>query len=273
MADWLMVIITAIYVIATIVICVFNGKSAKAAREQTETAKQQIDEMIRQYNESNRPFIIVRFEIIRSGLLCFVIENIGPLAATDVRITINEDFIDNLEKQDKQIRLREISESTLFLSSHQKLHILLGGQTQFSKISAVRAVFDITYNGKYAEHTEIDLWQYRFMLSYSSELEDISQHLKKLENEEKAYHKEYLKTISKSSPISVLVHTSDEGKKFEAYKVVCMNPGSTTEKIAEILDIPKEDALNILIELDRVDKFVQAISYVDDDFKAKWYRR
>lgn len=33
MADWLMVIITAIYVIATIVICIFNGRSAKASRE------------------------------------------------------------------------------------------------------------------------------------------------------------------------------------------------------------------------------------------------
>ena len=43
MTDWLMVIITAIYVVATIIICYFNGKSAKAAKMQT-------DEMIRQYN-------------------------------------------------------------------------------------------------------------------------------------------------------------------------------------------------------------------------------
>lgn len=34
--DWLMVIITAIYVVATIFICVYNGKSAKAAEKQTE---------------------------------------------------------------------------------------------------------------------------------------------------------------------------------------------------------------------------------------------
>ena len=206
-------------------------------------------------------------------ILCFVIENIGPVAAKDVKIRINNDFINNLEKEDKQTRLLETSEATLFLSSHQKLFILLGGQLQFSKIASVPAKFDISYNGKYYEHTEIDLWQYRFMLTYSSELEDISQHLKHIENESKAYHNKRLKAMSKSAPVSVLVHTGDESKKFETYKAVCMNPGSTTERIAEIVEISKEDALDILIELDRVDQFVQAVSYNDDDFQAQWYRR
>ena len=36
MTDWLMVIITAIYVVATIIICYFNGKSAKAAKKYKE---------------------------------------------------------------------------------------------------------------------------------------------------------------------------------------------------------------------------------------------
>lgn len=39
--DWLMVIITLVYVVATILICVFNGKSAKTAREQIEEAQKQ----------------------------------------------------------------------------------------------------------------------------------------------------------------------------------------------------------------------------------------
>ena len=81
------------------------------------------------------------------------------------------------------------------------------------------------------------------------------------------------KAISKNSPISVLVHTGDESKKFETYKAVCMNPGSTTEHLAEIVELPKEDALDILIELDYVDQFVQAVAYDDNDYHAKWYRR
>lgn len=42
--DWIMVAITAIYVIATIVICVFNYKTAKAASMQIQESKRQFDE-------------------------------------------------------------------------------------------------------------------------------------------------------------------------------------------------------------------------------------
>jgi len=42
--DWLMVIITAIYVIATIAICWANIKSAKATREQVAESKRQFEE-------------------------------------------------------------------------------------------------------------------------------------------------------------------------------------------------------------------------------------
>ena len=52
--DWIMVIITFVYVIATILICVFNYRSAKATREQVAEAK-------RQYEEINRAFITYEF--------------------------------------------------------------------------------------------------------------------------------------------------------------------------------------------------------------------
>ena len=123
MTDWLMVIITAIYVVATIFICVYNGRSAKAANEQTKIAKAQIDEMIKQFNEENRPVITIRFEIIRSGLLCFVVENIGPKPAVDVRIEFNDAFVDNLEKFERNIRLREAMNSKLFLAKNQKKNL------------------------------------------------------------------------------------------------------------------------------------------------------
>lgn len=46
--DWLMVAITAVYVVATIFICWANLKSAKASKEQ-------LEEMRRQYSEENIP--------------------------------------------------------------------------------------------------------------------------------------------------------------------------------------------------------------------------
>lgn len=50
--DWLMVIITLIYVIATIFICRANIKSARASKEE-------LAEIKRQYEEENRPHIEV----------------------------------------------------------------------------------------------------------------------------------------------------------------------------------------------------------------------
>ncbi len=44
--DWIMIIITAVYVVATIAICYFNAKSAKAAKDQLEATQQQHDKMI-----------------------------------------------------------------------------------------------------------------------------------------------------------------------------------------------------------------------------------
>ena len=61
--DWLMVGITGIYVIATIVICIYNAKSANAARKQTE-------EMQRQFTEANRQIIEVELIYERK---CFML--------------------------------------------------------------------------------------------------------------------------------------------------------------------------------------------------------
>ena len=54
MTDWLMVIITAIYVVATIFICLANIKSAEATREQLAESK-------RQFEEGNRAYITYSF--------------------------------------------------------------------------------------------------------------------------------------------------------------------------------------------------------------------
>ena len=62
--DWLMVGITGIYVIATIVICVFNGKSAKATRDQIAESKRQFEETKRL---ENMPCFELHFDKIEAG--------------------------------------------------------------------------------------------------------------------------------------------------------------------------------------------------------------
>ena len=69
-SGWVLVVITSVYVIATILICRYNFLSAKATKEQT-------SELRRQFDETNRPNIDVTHEIVRGGLFCLKIENTG----------------------------------------------------------------------------------------------------------------------------------------------------------------------------------------------------
>ena len=66
--DWIMVGITAIYVVATIAIFRANKKSARAAEKQIEQAKEQIEESERQFLESQRlscmPFLQLEYDEI-----------------------------------------------------------------------------------------------------------------------------------------------------------------------------------------------------------------
>ncbi|MGN1132663.1 MAG: hypothetical protein ACI4RL_07115 [Ruminococcus sp.] len=277
MTDWLMVIITAIYVVATIFICVFNGKSAKAANEQSDIARKQMQQMIEQYNSVNRPIVSIRFDIVRSGLLCFIIENEGPLPARNTKIRINSEFIANVENEVDGNRLSELCNASFYLASHQKITVLLGGQRIFNEIAKEKAKIDISYDG-YDEHTEIDINQYRFLIVYDSSIEDISQHLKKMKQDNEKFHRSIVKAMEKSPQIhNVVVHstTEDESNKFRVFKEVCLSPNSTVVQISEKLGFEKDYTNQLLLELLTVDKLIAFTFHevTDDEDKALWYRR
>lgn len=83
--DWLMVIITAVYVIVTILICIFNAKSTKAAYKQVEEIKEQ-------YAEDNKPVLAV-YPFMKDKQLCFEIKNIGSRKALEVNVDFPKDNI------------------------------------------------------------------------------------------------------------------------------------------------------------------------------------
>ena len=67
-----MVVLTAIYVLATILICYYNYGATKASRDQAA-------EMRRQYEEDNRPYITVELIYERKafyGLRFSIMENV-----------------------------------------------------------------------------------------------------------------------------------------------------------------------------------------------------
>lgn len=267
--DWLMVIITAIYVIATIFICRFNWVSAKSARIQTE-------EMQRQYKEMQRPIVSVSMEAIRSGLCCFVIENVGQSPAHNVNININEEFLANIPNKDGDSALRKLSNAHMFMASKQKFTVLICGQKDFSNVMKVVAKLHITYDG-YNEDHEIGLSQYSYMLVYNSPLEDVSQHLMKIEEQDKAFHRDIVKKIPSKTAVShVVVHneTEEDAIKYKIFKYISMNNGQNANQIAEDLQLDKENCMRLLIELQQVDHFITCVPSEDanDDYSYAWYR-
>lgn len=277
MTDWLMVIITAIYVVATIVICYFNGKSAKASKEQAEIAKKQTEEMIKQYNLSNRPLVTIRFDIIRSGLLCFVVENEGPLPAHDVRVTINEDFIDNLPDEGVKNSFRKLKESKLYIASHQKMTLLLDGQPEFSKIAEKVANIQIQYDG-YVENTTIDISQYGLLMVYASAIEDISQNIKKNTEQSKKFYDAFLKKIpAQNHMYNVLMQSAsdDDALKYRIYKEICINQGIQIKSLIERFDLEQDKILELLSELQKVDGWIQCLpsDFGQDELNFRCYKK
>lgn len=102
-----MVIITAVYVVATIQICRANIKSAKAsnaqvaaAKEQTDAVKAQLDESKREYEETKRLQMMPYFEIIVHDDIRDFVECIG--------LTISNSNAENRTVIDRRISIKNI---------------------------------------------------------------------------------------------------------------------------------------------------------------------
>jgi hypothetical protein len=184
MTDWPMVIITSIYVIATIVICIFHYRADKLTREQIDN--------------TNRPFITVLFDIIRSGMMCFVVENAGNTFATNVNVHINISFIENIPDERMKEGMQKLQSSSLYLAAHQKIHIPIDSQLHFSEVSSEIAIIKVSYDNYPATEVKIDISQYSWMLLYKSAIDDSAEHLKKIYEtlDQKIPHVNYI-----SSPI------------------------------------------------------------------------
>ena len=103
----LMVIITAVYVVATIQICRANIKSAKAsnaqvaaAKEQTDAVKAQLDESKREYEETKRLQMMPYFEII-------VHDDIQDFVEC-IELTISNSKAENSTVIDRRISIKNI---------------------------------------------------------------------------------------------------------------------------------------------------------------------
>lgn len=118
--EWLMVGITAVYVVATIFICLANLKSAKASKEQ-------LTEMKLQYAEDNRPRIEVEFCYKQRTWYIARFVNHGKHTAQHVQVLLNQEFIDSLPNKTLREVLEKQREKEAIIGANQHYDLYIAG--------------------------------------------------------------------------------------------------------------------------------------------------
>lgn len=173
-ADWAMVWITVVYVIATCFICYFNYQAAKASRDQ-------LAEMKKQYAEENRANIEVEFIYERRAWYIIRFINHGKMTARNVNIQLSQEFIESLPREDIRSLLSKQKDKKCIIGVGQHFDLCIGGNELRGNPNVVPATGAITYqsNGEtYSSDIYVDLGNYMTFFSWDTEHEDLMKILK-----------------------------------------------------------------------------------------------
>ncbi len=176
--DWLMVVITFIYVIATIFICWANIKSARASKEE-------LAEMKKQYSEENRPRIETEFCYEHRTWYIVRFVNHGKLTAQHVKIELDADFIDSIPENGFKSILRNQGnkECIIGVGQHYDLYIAsneLRGNSNMRPVTGKLIYQDEVRS--YESDIYIDLENYATFFSSTSD-EPVVKELKNVKKE------------------------------------------------------------------------------------------
>lgn len=193
---FVMALLTFIYVIATILICKFNYKSAKATNEQT-------SEMQKQFRENSRARIIPKIDTLEGKMTCLVLENIGKDIAMDVEINVDEEWLKILEQTktfpETACKLRKFKNKKIFMTVNQKMYYGLcvpgNGYDDFKKLGEIDLRICIKYktlDQVFEEEFIIPLSGYNYMVNQDDyarltnkqieQMEGMNENLKNIEN-------------------------------------------------------------------------------------------
>lgn len=158
--NWVLAGLTAIYVVATIAICWANWAAASAAKKQTE-------EMRKQYKDSNRPRLAIRFDARSLKDRSIVVKNYGNKPAMDVKVSLNEDFMKCLIKAFPQSPLQSLIHSDIYIGENQEFWLFLADWRLLNQVPVKAVCVTVSYKSNsgdvYEETASIDLGQYNFM--------------------------------------------------------------------------------------------------------------
>lgn len=172
-------IITLVYVVATIFICRANIRSAEATREQVAEARHQ-------YEEEHRPYISYQFIFERRAFYGMRFMNYGRRVANHVQIKLDEDFISSIRESAFYDGLSELHTKEFALGIGQSYDIYFGA-SEFrdspnkKPIRGVVLYCDSETGANYQEPFEIDFEKYGTIFTVNTPTDDLHEDLKRQE--------------------------------------------------------------------------------------------
>ena len=172
--DWLMVGITFVYVIATVFICKFNYKSAKASKDQ-------LEEMKEQYQKNDRPIIEAEFLYIDRTFFGIRFVNHGKHTAQNVHIELSDDFISSIDELGVSEIIRLQKDKRCVIGVDQHYDLLFGSYDRYKNLEEKPpAKGTIVYeynNNEYTNEFFFDFENYMTIFSVGGKNEDLLQQL------------------------------------------------------------------------------------------------
>ena len=168
-ADWAMVIITGIYVVATIFICWANIKAANASKEQ-------LREMQRQFAETNRPIIELELHYCRRTWYIARFINRGNLTAQHVKISLDQEFVDSLPEEAIRQELKRQKGKECIIGVGQCYDLYIGGSPlrENPNMKPLTGTIEYKAQGKtYQSDLFVDLEHYMTFYSSTTDEEDL----------------------------------------------------------------------------------------------------
>ncbi len=167
--EWLSIALTAVYVVATIFISCSNYRSARASREQTE-------EMKRQYNSENRPYITAEVIYLKRSFFVLRFTNHGKRIASHTIIQIGQKFIDSINEPSIRSILDTQKENECIIGIGQHYDLPFGTNKYLHNKNKAPLTGHINYSDgtkTYHDDISIDLERYATFFSVNSDFEDL----------------------------------------------------------------------------------------------------
>lgn len=207
-ADWVMVIITGIYVVATILIFITNRNATIAAQEQ-------VAEMKKEFEDNNRPIIEVELDLKQRQMYTLQLVNRGNKTAYNASVEFNDDFLESIKEFDGYYQLKNQVNRKCIIGVDQHHDIFLYSVHYKDDARALPISGKVSYESegrKYANDFRIDLRNYMTFFSFQSNEDKLRQEIILLKDEVKRISEGIeglTKTLSK-------MNQSEDGKDKQA---------------------------------------------------------